>query len=68
MDYSKRLFILPEKALSVISLKNSPKYISPIEGGAIYNPFGEVRYLDGRTSFNEGVDIITKRGEGTYFH
>lgn len=62
LDYGKKILILPEKALSVINLKNSPKYLPPIEG-AIYNPFGEVKYLDGRTSFNEGVDLIPEEGK-----
>ena len=59
LDYGKKLLTLPEKALSAINLKNSPKYLPPIEG-VIYNPFGEIKYLDGSTSFNEGVDIIPK--------
>ena len=49
--------MIPEKALSVININNSTKYPPPIEG-VIYNPFGETRYLDGRTVFNNGVDII----------
>ncbi|NMB26881.1 MAG: M23 family metallopeptidase [Tissierellia bacterium] len=62
LDYGKKLLILPEKALSVINLKNNPKYLPPIEG-AIYNPFGQIKYLDGSTSFNEGVDVIPKEGK-----
>ena len=57
LGYGKELFTLSGKALSAISLKDSPRYIPPIKG-SIYNPFGETRYLDGSTFFNEGVDII----------
>lgn len=58
-DYGKKLLVLPEKALSVFNKKDIHKYPPPVDG-SIYNPFGEVRYLDGRTSFNNGVDIIPK--------
>ncbi|NLW22441.1 MAG: M23 family metallopeptidase [Tissierellia bacterium] len=57
LDYGKKLLSLPEKALTVFNLVNNPKYPPPIEG-TIYNPFGETRYLDGSTRFNNGVDII----------
>ncbi len=58
-DYCKKLISLPEKALAVLNIKENDKYIPPIEG-AIYSPFGEVKYLDGSTSFNNGVDVIPK--------
>ncbi|HSH34662.1 M23 family metallopeptidase [Schnuerera sp.] len=57
IDYGKKLLMLPEKTLSVLNISNSTKYQPPIEG-VIYSPFGETRYLDGRTTFNNGVDII----------
>lgn len=57
IDYSKKILVLPEKALSVFNSTTSSKYLPPIDG-VIYNPFGETKYLDGRTSFNNGVDII----------
>jgi len=60
LDYGKKLFQLPEKALSVLNIGgDSSKYVEPIEG-AIYNPFGEVKYLDGSSKFNNGVDIIPR--------
>lgn len=59
LDYSKKIFQLPEKALSVLSIGDNTKYMQPIEG-AIYSPFGEVKYLDGSSRFNNGVDIIPK--------
>ena len=60
LDYGKKILKLPEKALSVLNVDGySSKYIEPIEG-AIYNPFGEVKYLDGSSKFNNGVDIIPK--------
>ncbi|MCF6465369.1 murein hydrolase activator EnvC family protein [Clostridium sp. Cult2] len=57
LDYGKKILMIPEKTLSVLNITNSSKYSPPIEG-VIYNPFGETRYLDGRTSFNNGIDII----------
>ncbi len=59
LDYGKKLISLPEKALSALNIKEDNKYIPPIEG-AIYKPFGEVKYLDGTSTFNNGVDIIPK--------
>lgn len=57
INYGKKILMLPEKTLSVLNITNSTKYPPPIEG-VIYNPFGETMYLDGRTTFNNGVDII----------
>lgn len=57
IDYGKKLLMLPEKTLSVMNITNSTKYPPPIQG-TIYNPFGETRYLGGRTIFNNGIDII----------
>ncbi len=57
IDFSKRFLQLPEKALSVLNINEGSKYIPPIEG-AIYNPFGEVKYLDGSSKYNNGIDII----------
>ncbi len=57
IDYGKKIFKLPGKALSVLNLEDNSKYILPIEG-VVYNPFGEVKYLDGSSKFNSGVDII----------
>ncbi len=57
IDYGKKIFKLPEKALTVLNLENNSKYIMPIEG-VIYSPFGEIKYLDGSSKFNSGIDII----------
>ena len=57
LGYGKKLTKLSQDALSVFKIKNNPKHQPPIQG-SIYNPFGETVYLDGRTSFHEGVDII----------
>ncbi|CCQ92612.1 exported hypothetical protein [[Clostridium] ultunense Esp] len=57
IDYGKKLLMLPERTLSVLNITNSTKYPPPIPG-TIYNPFGETRHLDGRTIFNNGIDII----------
>lgn len=60
LDYGKEIFVLPEEAISVFNIfdkTNEHKYPSPIEG-TIYKPFGEVKYLNGKTEFNNGVDII----------
>ncbi|MBZ2175349.1 M23 family metallopeptidase [Schnuerera sp. xch1] len=57
LDYGKRMLTLPEKALTVFNVTNMSKYPPPTEG-TVYKPFGEVKYLDGRTDFNNGVDII----------
>lgn len=59
LNYSKKLLELSEKTLEALNIKNKPIYSPPIEG-AIYNPFGEVKHLDGSISFNNGVDIIPK--------
>lgn len=60
LDYGKKLLELPEKAMSVFNFGGEDtKYIGPING-AIYNPFGEIKYLDGSSKFNNGVDIIPK--------
>ncbi len=56
LSFGKKLLTLPEKTLSVFNLDN-PKYPPPIEG-VIYNPFGETIYLNGKSTFNEGIDII----------
>lgn len=57
LGYSKKLMKLSQDALSVFKLGDRSRYKPPIKG-SIYNPFGETVYLDGKTSFNEGVDII----------
>ncbi len=57
LDYSKDLLEFSGKTLEVLNIKNETKYPSPIEG-TIYNPFGEVKHLDGSVTFNNGVDII----------
>lgn len=59
LDQGKKLLMLPEKTLSVLNIKQEPKYIPPIEG-TIYKPFGGNRQLGGNTNFNNGVDIIPK--------
>lgn len=59
LDYGKKLLVLPEKALTVLNIGENSKFLPPIEG-TIYNPFGEVKYLDGSIGFNKGVDIIPK--------
>lgn len=59
LDYGKRFLKLPERALSVFNVMNSTKYPSPIDG-AIYKPFGEIKYIDGTTDYNNGIDIIPK--------
>ena len=48
--------------MSVINLKITLNICHQLEG-AIYNPFGQIKYLDGSTSFNEGVDVIPKEGK-----
>ncbi|WP_236909274.1 murein hydrolase activator EnvC family protein [Clostridium sp. Cult3] len=62
LDYSKGLLKLSEKTLEVLNIKNESKYMPPIEG-AIYSPFGQVKHLDGSTTFNNGIDIIPKEGK-----
>ncbi|NLJ77733.1 MAG: M23 family metallopeptidase [Tissierellia bacterium] len=57
LGYSKQMMRISQDALSVFRTGTSHKHAPPIKG-SIYNPFGETVYLDGRTSFNEGVDII----------
>lgn len=59
LDLGKKALQLPIKALEVINLGPTSVYIPPIEG-AIYNPFGQVKYLDGSSRFNNGLDIIPK--------
>lgn len=57
LDYSKRALTFPERALTVFNFTDTIKYNPPIEG-TIYRPFGEIKYLDGRTDYNNGIDII----------
>jgi len=59
LDYSKKILELPEKALEVFNFTNPFKHPPPIEG-TIYKPFGQVKYLNGKTEFNNGIDIIPK--------
>ena len=57
LDYSKGLLKLSEKTLEVLNIKmnlNIPLL------RALYTPFGQVKHLDGSTTFNNGVDIIPK--------
>lgn len=60
LNYGKKLFTLPEKALTVFNFTKTTRYNPPIEG-TIYRPFGEIKYLDGRTYFNNGIDIIPEK-------
>lgn len=59
VDLGKKALQVPIKALEVLNFGSTSSYIPPIEG-AIYNPFGEVKYLDGSSRFNNGLDIIPK--------
>lgn len=59
LDYGKKILTIPEKTLSVLNIKKTTKYNAPIDG-SVYNPFGEIIYLDGSKSFNDGIDIIPK--------
>jgi len=59
LNYSKKVLKFPEKALSVFNFMDTNKYPPPIEG-TIYKPFGQVKYLNGKTEFNNGLDIIPK--------
>lgn len=59
LNYSKKVLELPEKALEVFNISYSSKHPPPIEG-TIYKPFGQVKYLNGKTEFNNGIDIIPK--------
>ncbi|GFN34490.1 M23 family metallopeptidase [Tepidimicrobium xylanilyticum] len=62
VTYGRKLLTLPEKTLFVFNLNNSVKYPPPIEG-VVYNPFGETIYLNGKSTFNDGVDIIPYEGK-----
>jgi len=59
LDYGKKLFKFPERVLTVFNFTDITKYNPPIEG-TIYKPFGEIKYIDGRTDYNDGIDIIPK--------
>lgn len=59
VNFSKKLLKYPKKTLEVLNIGNNPHYIPPIDG-AVYTPFGEIKYIDGSTKFNTGVDIIPK--------
>ena len=59
LDYSKRALTFPERALTVFNFTDTVRYNPPIKG-TIYKPFGEIRYLDGRVDYNNGIDIIPK--------
>lgn len=59
LSYGKTLLTLPKETLAVLNIKENTKYRRPIDGN-LYSPFGKVKYLDGSTSFNNGVDIIPK--------
>lgn len=59
LNYSKKVLEFPERALEVFNINNTKKYPAPIDG-TIYKPFGQVTYLNGKTDFNKGIDIIPK--------
>ncbi len=59
LKYGKKALKLPERALTVFNILDREKYPAPIEG-SIYKPFGEIKYLNGKTSFNNGIDIMPK--------
>lgn len=59
LDYGKRALTFPERALTVFNFTGTIRYSPPIKG-TIYKPFGEIKYLDGRTDYNDGIDIIPK--------
>jgi len=62
LNYGKKLLTFPERALTVFNFTGTIKYRPPIKG-TIYKPFGEIKYLDGRTDYNNGIDIIPKEGK-----
>ncbi|NLX61563.1 MAG: M23 family metallopeptidase [Tissierellia bacterium] len=64
LDYSKRALTFPERALTVFNFTDTVRYNPPIKG-TIYKPFGEIRYLDGRVDYNNGIDIIPKEEKET---
>lgn len=59
LNYSKGVLTFPERALTVFNFTDTLRYHPPIKG-TIYKPFGEIKYLDGRTDYNNGIDIIPK--------
>lgn len=59
LDYSRHALTFPERALTVFNFTGTIKYDPPIKG-TVYKPFGEIRYIDGRIDYNNGIDIIPK--------
>ena len=62
MEYSKRFLRLPERALTTFNLpdiSDTGNFPLPIDG-TIYKPFGEIKYISGKTDYNKGIDILVQ--------
>lgn len=61
--YGTKILDIPQKIVSVFTSEDTSVKLQPPIKGAIYKPFGEVKMSDKKTVFNNGIDIIPKKGE-----